>query len=224
MLLLCALVLCVAGVASCEPLANSTYHMQRMLEGEDHLLNDLRDYIDAVQRKLKNIRIILSDARQREKEAQLDPLGFVSNPLNSFPLVRRMHSDVAALYSYLKREEGEHLQQIADYRLDVVSAADVQFAADSVLHIQQTYQLNERDLAKGLVQQKHYKAKLNTQDCVYLAKHLQRQGQQQQAVKWLELALEQYKETPERVLQELSLDRVAIQQQLTQMKLPQSAI
>ncbi|XP_060647939.1 prolyl 4-hydroxylase subunit alpha-1 [Drosophila nasuta] len=224
MLFLCTLIFSLLCVASCQLVATSTHDMQRVLEGEDHLLNDLRMYIDAVEQKLKNIRIVLKDAMQREQEALLDPLGFVSNPLNSFPMVRRMHKDVPALYNYLKREEGEDLQQIADYRLEIIAAGDVKHAAEELLRIQRIHELDERDMAKGLLQNEKYKAKLNTQDCMYLGRLLSKKGEQQLATKWMELALEQFNETPEIVLQQFALNRSSILKERNQLQLPRARL
>ncbi|KAH8312414.1 hypothetical protein KR044_010663 [Drosophila immigrans] len=223
MLLLCVLLFSV-GVARGELIANSTYEMQRVLEGEDHLLNDLRIFIEVVEQKLNNIRIILNDAMQREAEALLDPEAFVSNPMNSLPLVRRMHKDASALYKYLKRDEGKDLQQIADYRLDIITDADVEHAADKLLRIQRTHELDERDMAKGLLHNKQYKAKLNTQDCVFLARHLRQQDEQRKAAKWLEMALERYTQTPEPVLQQMSLDSATILHELGQLLMQRGSL
>ncbi|XP_034488622.1 prolyl 4-hydroxylase subunit alpha-1-like [Drosophila innubila] len=194
--------------------ATSTHQMRRVLEGEDHLLTDLRIYIKVVEQKLKNIRIIVDDALKRHEEAMMNPVEFVSNPLNSLPMLRRMHQDAPKLYSYLKLEEAKDLQQIADYRLDVLTDLDLEHAAKGLLRIKETYNLNERDMAKGLLSQKQYKAKLSTLDCVCLAKYLQKQGENQEAAKWLEIALEQYEETPEPVLKLMNTDRAVILREL----------
>jgi len=44
---------------------------------------------------------------KRQAEAMIDPEAFVSNPLNSFPMLRRMQQDASKLYNYLKLEEGK---------------------------------------------------------------------------------------------------------------------
>ncbi|KAM8702998.1 hypothetical protein ACLKA7_005355 [Drosophila subpalustris] len=190
--------------------ASSTDQMRRVLEGEDDLLNDFRSYIQVVERKLNNIRIIVNDAMRRQEEAAKDPVAFVSNPLNTLPMLRRMQQDAPKLYSYLKEEEGKDLQQIADYNLNVITDLDLEYAAKTLLRIQKTHNLDERKMAKGLLAQKQYNAKLSTLDCVCLAKHLRKQGDDQGVAKWLEIALEQYEETPEPVLKLMNTERAAI--------------
>jgi len=50
------------------------------------------------------------------------------------------------------------LQQIADYRLDVLTDMDLEHGVKGLLRIQEIYNLDERDMAKGLLAQKEYKS------------------------------------------------------------------
>lgn len=57
-------------------------------------------------------------------------------------------------------------------------------------------------------------ARLSTLDCVAVARHLRQNGEDEQAIRWLELALEQYPGTPEPIYQLLKMDRAQILREL----------
>ncbi|XP_064550774.1 prolyl 4-hydroxylase subunit alpha-2 [Drosophila montana] len=199
--------------------ATSTHDMARVLQGENDLLTDLRLYVAALERKVKITRLILDDAIKRQQEARVDAEAYVANPLNSLPLVRRMHMDAGRILKCMKLEPGADLQKISDYRLDVISEADQEEAIKGLLRIQQVYELDERHMVHGQLSQKQYNAKLSTLDCVAVARHLRKRGEDEQAIRWLELALEQYPGTPERVYQLLKIDRTEILRELAHIQI-----
>lgn len=49
----------------------------------------------------------MQDTDERWQEALPDLEAFVGNVLNSFPLMRRMHSDAPKLFSYLNHDAGQ---------------------------------------------------------------------------------------------------------------------
>jgi len=55
---------------------------------------------------------------------------------------------------------------------------------------------------------------MSTLDCVYLARYLLKQGEDQLAAKWFDIALEQYEETPEPVLKLMNTERAVIFKEL----------
>ncbi|XP_023168877.2 prolyl 4-hydroxylase subunit alpha-2 isoform X2 [Drosophila hydei] len=196
--------------------ATSAHDMIRVLEGEDDLLKDLRLYVWALERKVTTTRVILDDAIARQQQSLSDPATYVANPLISLPLVRRMHMDAGKILKYLRQEAGADLQRISDYRLDVITEADLEQAAQGLLRTQQFHGLSERDLAQGLPGAKQYNARLKTPDCVALAQHLFMKGEDEQAKQWLRLALDLYGGVPERVNQLLQIDRKSILREIVE--------
>ncbi|XP_017856623.1 PREDICTED: prolyl 4-hydroxylase subunit alpha-2 [Drosophila arizonae] len=190
--------------------ATSSHDMVRVLQGEDDLFKDLRLYVAALERKARTTRLVLEDALARLEESQIDPTAYVESPLVAFSLVRRMHMDAGKILNYLKQDAGADLQQIADYRLDIITEEDLAKATQGLLRQQQLQGLSERDVARGLLGPKQYNASLSTPDCLTLAQHLLKKGEDEQANKWLELALELYEGTPERVYELLSIDSETI--------------
>lgn len=59
-------------------------------------------------------------------------------------------------------------------------------------------------------------ARLKTPDCVALAQHLFKKGEDEQAKQWLRLALDIYGGTPERVNQLLQIDRKSILREIVE--------
>ncbi|EDW68311.1 prolyl 4-hydroxylase subunit alpha-2 [Drosophila virilis] len=199
--------------------ATSTHDMARVLQGENDLLTDLRLYVAGLERKVNLTRLILDDAIKRQQQARIDPEAYVANPLNSLPLVRRMHMDAGKILKSMKLEPAADQQQISDYRLDVITETDLEEAIKGLLRIQQIYELDERHMVQGQLSQKQYNARLSTLDCLAVARHLRKNGEDEQAIRWLELALEQYPGTPEPVYQLLKIDRAAILRELAHIQI-----
>ncbi|TDG43384.1 hypothetical protein AWZ03_010206 [Drosophila navojoa] len=202
-LLLLPLLLLLAG-------ATSAHDLVGVLQGEDDLLKDLRLYVTTLERKARSTRLVLEDALARLEESQIDPTAYVESPLNAFSMVRRMHMDAGKILNYLKEDPTADLQHIADYQLHIITEADLTKAAKRLLRQQQLKGLSEREVAQGLLGPQQYNASLSTADCVTLAQHLLKEGEGEQAKRWLELALELYDGTPERVYELLNIDSKSI--------------
>ncbi|KAH8417921.1 hypothetical protein KR222_008544 [Zaprionus bogoriensis] len=212
------LLLLLVQLSWADHVALSTHELVRVLEVEEDLFRDLQLYMKELKRKVFNIRQIVHDAEERFKRAKPNPEAFVANPLNSFSLVRRMHEDAPKLLSYLKRDVDENLRRIADYRLDVLTDVDLEEATKGLLRIQSAYNLDERHMARGLLAQRQYNAHLSSLDCRSLSRYLRKQGDLQHADKWLQIALEQYAQTPEPVHALLRLDRLNLLQELSDVQ------
>lgn len=60
---------------------------------------------------------------------------------------------------------------------------------------------------------------MSTLDCLSLARYLRKQNDLQMARKWLQLALEQYDQTPEVLHKLMQVDRLSILQELSEIPL-----
>ncbi|XP_030371019.1 prolyl 4-hydroxylase subunit alpha-1 [Scaptodrosophila lebanonensis] len=195
--------------------ASSTYNMASLVSVEDHLLEHLGAYAAALQQKIYQIRIVLKDMDVEHQKAALDPVAFVSNPLNSFPLVRRMHHDATKLFQFFQREPGEeHLNFIANYGLSDYNQENLEEAIRGLLRIKETYELNERDMSRGLLWHKQYDSKLSALDCFEMAQYLFKMDKCNESFKWIQIGLELHDKTPQVLHELLGTDRANIWMQI----------
>ncbi|BFF90569.1 prolyl 4-hydroxylase subunit alpha-2 [Drosophila madeirensis] len=197
MLLSCWLLLCCGLVAAVEEqhYATSTRHLAFLLQVEDELLAHMRQYAAKLQQKVHTMRVLQAEWLARRLAAIADPVSYAANPLRSLPLMRRMHVDARKWLTFARLEVGqESLKQLAEYELGVITAVDLKEAANGLLRIQETYDLHERDMARGILQHKQYNSRLSAADCLTLGAHLEDLKKGPLACRWLEVALEQYED------------------------------
>ncbi|EDW24627.1 GL24244 [Drosophila persimilis] len=195
--------------------ATSTRHLAFLLQVEDELLATVRQYAVELQQKVDTMRALQAEWMARRVEARADPVSYVANPLRSLPLIRRMHVDARKWLDFARLEVGqEPLQQLADFDLSGISPMDFKEAADGLLRIQEIYDLDERDMARGKLRHKHYNSRLNSADCLALGVHLEDLQKGRLSGKWLEVALEQYEDKWEPIHRLLQVGRSQIWQQL----------
>lgn len=96
--------------------------------------------------------------RKENGKALDNPVHYLSNPLNAFSLIRRMHQDWTHWQHYMQQPVGE--QQVSHVQLrreQLPSSTDMEEAGDALHRILVTYDLNVSDMAQGLLNGKKYK-------------------------------------------------------------------
>ncbi|XP_041447574.1 prolyl 4-hydroxylase subunit alpha-2 [Drosophila obscura] len=212
------LLLCCGGLVAGEELhyATSTRHLAFLLQVEDELLALVRQYAAKLQQKVHTMRVLQAEWMVRRVEARADPVSYVANPLRSLPLMRRMHEDASKLLDFARLDvgQGDPLKQLAEYELGAITELDLKEASSGLLRMQQIYDMDERDMARGKLRHKQYNSRLSAADCLALGAHLEDQQRGPLASRWLEVALEQYEDKWEPIHRLLQTGRSQIWQQL----------
>lgn len=83
---------------------------------------------------------------------------FVSNPLNAFALIRRMHEDWTRWQHYMEQPVGvQQIDYLKQQRYQLPTGTDLEEASTAIYRIQSTYGLRVSDIAKGLLNGREYK-------------------------------------------------------------------
>ncbi|KAM8706312.1 hypothetical protein ACLKA7_010569 [Drosophila subpalustris] len=157
-----------------------------LLSQNEKLQLSLMDYVDQLQERIdvvkklsKFLRAPLQTAKGREKE-------FLSNPLNSFSLLRQMESDWVHVLTLLEKPIGQ--EQIDFLREMHSKRPHLQGVRDSMaaIHrIKETYKLKAWDMANGLLKGVQYNAKLSVLDCYEMGYLYYNASQFTRAEEWL---------------------------------------
>ncbi|XP_032312243.1 prolyl 4-hydroxylase subunit alpha-1 isoform X2 [Drosophila ananassae] len=190
--------------------ATSTHEMAKLLQLEDDLILDMRQYVEALQLKINTMRLFQKEWENRLDQADENPTTHVANPLVSFPLVRRMHMDTPKLFKFAR--EDVSYEKFLGHNLDHINLMELQEAADGFFQFLNIYSLNENEVANGKLYGKQYNVRLSAADCFALGNHLERLKLGNQAVKWFNISLEQYDDSLDPVYKILESSRSQIWQ------------
>ncbi|KAH8382549.1 hypothetical protein KR009_004072 [Drosophila setifemur] len=182
--------------------ATSTRDMTPLLELEDKLIGYMRQYANELQAKVDTLRIFQYEWKKRYEQSLEDPTKYVANPQISFPKILEF-----------ARREVEHTK-LVDQDLSAVTEMELRYAADGFLRLQDIYDLDERDMAKGHLSGTQYNSSLSAADCLALGVHLEELRKGRQACKWFNISLEQYDVKLDPVNRILKSDRSQIWKQM----------
>ncbi|EDW53289.1 GM12749 [Drosophila sechellia] len=164
--------------------ATSTREVASLLQMEDELIGYMRQYAMELQHKVNTMRTFQKEWMTRRALGPADPTPYVANPLISFPLMRRMYTDVPKLLE-LAREE---------VKQGNISDVELETAATGMMRFQGVYGMDESEMANGKLHGKQYNSRMSAADCLAVATHLENVEKGKLACKWFKAALDQYEE------------------------------
>ncbi|EDV90577.1 GH14105 [Drosophila grimshawi] len=164
--------------------------MTNLLHLEAQLIDNLSNYADELENKLLTVRGYVTEMRAASRKAQQDSVAHLSNPLNSFSLIRRMHEDWIHWQKYMKQPVGQQqVKYLNEQREQLPSSTDLQEAAEALYRIHVTYDLKISDMAKGLLNGRQYNVSLSALDSYALGKFLYDQQIFEDAGNWIYQAI-----------------------------------
>ncbi|XP_064549509.1 prolyl 4-hydroxylase subunit alpha-2 [Drosophila montana] len=209
--------LLVLGMASGQEADGEQSHstsvagMVRLLQLEDKLIENLSNYAIELEGKLNIMRSFVEQMRAESNKAMSHTEHYVSNPLNAFSLIRRMHEDWTHLQLYMEQPVGKRQMDYVNLkRHQLPSSTDLEEAAAAIHRIQATYDLQVSDMAAGLLNGKQYNASLNELDTYALGKYHYDQQSFVDASQWINQAINRLN-GPHKLTLPLGLNRAEVQ-------------
>lgn len=87
-----------------------------------------------------------------------DTVQYLSNPLNAFSLIRRMHQDWIHWQQYMEQPVGkQQVNYLQQMREQLPTSTDLEEAGAALHRIHITYDITISDMAQGLLNGKKYK-------------------------------------------------------------------
>ena len=115
-----------------------------------------------------------------------DSLAYISNPLNSFALIKRLSYDVTKTVNRIVDTAKQFEKQVELVRLPQI---DFEGAVEGLIRLQTMYSLNSEDLAKGIIQDKKYRQDLSADDLFALGSELMKSKRMTSSLSYVNLAL-----------------------------------
>ncbi|XP_017131037.1 prolyl 4-hydroxylase subunit alpha-2 [Drosophila elegans] len=185
-LMLMLLVLLHHQVKSEESHCTSVAGMVKLLDLEAQLIDNLADYAGELEEKLENVKRNIAKMRLENDRARSSTEEYLSNPLNSFSLIRRMNRDWMMWQLYMDDPVGlSQVEKVQELREHMPTNTDVEEAVTALDRIQSTYGLKVAHIAQGLLNEKQYNVSLNVLDTYAMGQILFDQSRYWAAAGWL---------------------------------------
>nr|XP_036675452.1 prolyl 4-hydroxylase subunit alpha-1-like isoform X1 [Drosophila suzukii] len=171
--------------------------MVPLLELERKLIDNLVNYTNALEEKLQTVRSQIPLMRSENEKGKLDAISYLSHPLNSFSLIRRLHQDWFQWRKFMEQPVGvSQIRDIDTWLEELPTKMDLWEACTGVVRIQRTYNLEISDFIKGKINGKQYNSSMSCGDIFAVGHHLAKENRSAEAVQWLQ-------EIPNRLQEEL---------------------
>ncbi|KAH8334808.1 hypothetical protein KR074_010744, partial [Drosophila pseudoananassae] len=169
--------------------SSSCLGLVKLLNLENEFMRNFTLYTDALQEKVNTLNLYLDFLKRPKHSTQKEREKFVSNPLNAFGLMRRLHQDWPKLQNYVFSPVGmDILDQMAAIVMKGPGVYDMNEAQKSISRIETTYDLKVNDLAKGIIYNKKYGSQMGFRDYFSLALQNFESGNYKRSIEWLQEA------------------------------------
>lgn len=177
---------------SCD-IFSSTSHLQNLMYLERHLITSLGQYVHQMDKRTSRIREYIENweatAGRDEFVGTFGEDEIIGNPLQAFQLVKRLTIDWRAIMELFKDDEWNQVQRLTqDYEALMPADDDLHGAALAIVRLQDTYNLTERELAMGKIQERMTHVQMTARDCLYMAKHAFNNAYYDHSLDWFQEA------------------------------------
>ena len=133
-------------------LFTSSADLQRLTYAEKEIPQLIQNYIQLESERLDHLKSIAAKYRQSNEQLQTN-LQSVSNPINAFRLIKRLSNAWKELQTEMRSDLAEdYLTNISSNgRSRFPTEEDLNGAAVGLIRLQDTYRLDTKDLANGIV-------------------------------------------------------------------------
>ncbi|XP_013187300.1 prolyl 4-hydroxylase subunit alpha-1 [Amyelois transitella] len=168
--------------------------VEPLLETHQRIIDDLDHYVSLEEKRLLHLKKTLNLYKKEHEKAMEDIPNYLGNPINAFTLIKRLTTDLDAIEQSIKSGT-EYIKNVTINHKDVKypAAEDLSGAAHALIRLQETYRLNVKDLAEGMLNGVVYSTPMTTSDCFELARALYSDKDYKNALPWFLETLRKYK-------------------------------
>ncbi|KAG9341832.1 hypothetical protein JZ751_018556 [Albula glossodonta] len=149
----------------------STGQMTDLVYTEKDLVTSLKDYIQAEESKLEQVKKWAEQLDILTATATQDPEGFLGHPVNAFKLMKRLNTEWGNLESLvLKDTSNGFISNLTVQRQHFPGDEDQIGAAKALLRLQDTYKLDSNTISTGNLPGVRYNNPMTVEDCFDLGK------------------------------------------------------
>lgn len=166
--------------------------MEEVLETESVLISNLEGYILAQQNKLDYLKQKVEKYQREHSEAAKDVSAYLLNPINAYLLTKRLTSDWKELEQVMTMDAGsQFINNLTNYHEDLKFPAeeDLIGAANALIRLQDTYNLETSSLAKGELNGVQYSTEMSSDDCFEIGRQMYNNRDYHHTILWMTEAI-----------------------------------
>ncbi|KAH8354293.1 hypothetical protein KR084_006166 [Drosophila pseudotakahashii] len=197
-----AFIICSQGFAETvlkKSFAASTVELKKLLEVEDELVENLKGYVEVLKKKFRLIEQSLIPMSTEHNDMKSDYETYLGNPVNSFRLIHRLHTDWRKWHNYAfmnHKDKLVHIEKAHEMRPRLPTALDLEQACRGIDDLMSFYNLRPNELAAGnLAGYSDPQTALTAQDCFALGEFHIQVRKEDLAEAWLNTSLSKFTES-----------------------------
>ncbi|KPJ11197.1 Prolyl 4-hydroxylase subunit alpha-2 [Papilio machaon] len=192
---LICIALVVDWVWTCAELFTAISDMEQLLVTHKKIIDDLDDYIQREEKRLGVLKKQLNMYRSEHEIAMSDVDNYLGNPINAFTLIKRLTIDLEFIENVIKLStEYVRNETAKGTKVRYPTEVDLTGAAQALTRLQNTYRLDIRELAQGILNGVVYSTPMSASDCYELGRTLYIVDDYSNSLRWMQEALRKYKE------------------------------
>ncbi|EDW84461.1 uncharacterized protein Dwil_GK13125 [Drosophila willistoni] len=173
---------------------SSTAGLEQLYKTEVILLDELQVYVNEITQHVQALQSEIDAIRMEHLSAGEGIESYLTNPVNAFRLIKRLHSDWETFEGTVEGDTSRtnYLEAMAGHRqnLSFPTQDDFVGTAIALTRLQKTYQLDAAELASGMLNGVKYGTAMSWQDCFVLGQHLYALRDYNHTVPWLEQSMQ----------------------------------
>ncbi|XP_016987075.2 LOW QUALITY PROTEIN: prolyl 4-hydroxylase subunit alpha-1 [Drosophila rhopaloa] len=182
--------------------AASTVGLMKLLEVEDDLVENIKGYVEVLKKKLDLVEQSLITMSSEHEQMDNDYEMYLGNPVNSFRLLHRLHTDWRKWHNYAlntNKWELEPIEKAHKMRKLIPTALDLECACRGIDDLMTFYDLTPEELAAGnLAGYSKPETALTAQDCLALGEFCIGNRNKERAEAWFNTSLARFENTLKR--------------------------
>lgn len=166
--------------------------MEEVLETENVLISNLEGYILAQEHKLDYLKQKVKEYQREHAEAKKDVSSYLLNPINAYLLTKRLTSDWKDLEKIMMMDVGsQFINNVTNYRevLMFPTEEDLIGAANALIRLQDTYNLDTASLARGELNGVQYSTQMSSEDCFEIGRQMYNNRDYHHTIMWMTEAI-----------------------------------
>ncbi|XP_029933526.1 prolyl 4-hydroxylase subunit alpha-1a isoform X2 [Myripristis murdjan] len=188
--------LCCSVSSAHNDFFTSIGQMTDLLFTEKDLVTSLKDYIKAEESKLEQIKKWAERLDVLSVTATQDPEGFLGHPVNAFKLMKRLNTEWGELESLVLTDMSDgFISNLTIQRQHFPNDDDQTGAAKALMRLQDTYQLDTKDISTGelpgTAAAVSFRSSLTVDDCYDLGRVAYSEADYYHTELWMAQALQQ---------------------------------
>lgn len=169
--------------------------MEHLLDTHKRIIDDLDHYIHKEEIRLDFLKTKVALYKEEHEKAMEDIPNYLGNPINAFTLIKRLTLDLDNIERVINTGT-DYMKNVTAVHKDAAypSVEDMTGTVEALIRLQDTYNLNVKELSDGKLNGVQYSNPLSASDTFEIGRTLYNNGDYHHSHMWMVQALRKYEE------------------------------